>query len=189
MDGAPLSQAQALLHQHRIEKVLVVDAAYRCVGLITVKDLEKAKTHPHACKDDKGRLLSLPWSVDYFILYYNKEMFEKKNIAVPKTFEEMAAAAEKLTDPAAGTFGFVGRGLRNANMTLWTNVQDIRGDLSGDTAIDTCGARRMDGAHKSNPIRDVQIIGCVSLLFHLFTFLWVGCSSLKMREFWSVLES
>jgi IMP dehydrogenase len=56
MDGAPLSQAQALLHQHRIEKVLVVDAAYRCVGLITVKDLEKAKTHPHACKDDKGRL-------------------------------------------------------------------------------------------------------------------------------------
>ncbi|MCX7317603.1 MAG: sugar ABC transporter substrate-binding protein [Hyphomicrobiales bacterium] len=72
-------------------------------------------------KDDKGRLLSLPWSVDYFILYYNKEMFEKKNIAVPKTFEEMAAAAEKLTDPAAGTFGFVGRGLRNANMTLWTN--------------------------------------------------------------------
>jgi IMP dehydrogenase len=55
-DGAPLYDAQVLLHQHRIEKVLVVDAAYRCVGLITVKDLEKAKTHPNACKDEKGRL-------------------------------------------------------------------------------------------------------------------------------------
>ena len=72
-------------------------------------------------KNDKGRMLSLPWSVDYFILYYNKEMFQKKGIVVPKTFDEMVAAAEKLTDPKEGTFGFVGRGLRNANMTLWTN--------------------------------------------------------------------
>src|SRR2546423_14963557 len=66
-------------------------------------------------------MLSLPWSVDYFILYYNKEMFQKKGVAVPKTFDEMVAAAEKLTDAKEGTFGFVGRGLRNANMTLWTN--------------------------------------------------------------------
>jgi multiple sugar transport system substrate-binding protein len=72
-------------------------------------------------KNDKGRMLSLPWSVDYFILYYNKEMFEKKGIAVPKTLDEMADAAEKLTDPKAGTYGFVGRGLRNANMALWSN--------------------------------------------------------------------
>jgi multiple sugar transport system substrate-binding protein len=72
-------------------------------------------------KNDKGRMLSLPWSVDYFILYYNKEMFEKKGIAVPKTLEEMADAAEKLTDPKTGTYGFVGRGLRNANVALWTN--------------------------------------------------------------------
>ena len=66
-------------------------------------------------------MLSLPWSVDYFILYYNKELFQKKGVAVPKTFDEMVAAAEKLTDAKEGTFGFVGRGLRNANMTLWTN--------------------------------------------------------------------
>jgi multiple sugar transport system substrate-binding protein len=72
-------------------------------------------------KNDKGQMLSLPWSVDYFILYYNKEMFQKKGVAVPKTFDEMVAAAEKLTDAKEGTFGFVGRGLRNANMTLWTN--------------------------------------------------------------------
>ncbi|MGE3624433.1 MAG: IMP dehydrogenase, partial [Bdellovibrionales bacterium] len=49
-------EAKKLLHQHRIEKLLVVDEAYRCIGLITVKDIEKARLHPHACKDDKGRL-------------------------------------------------------------------------------------------------------------------------------------
>jgi multiple sugar transport system substrate-binding protein len=70
-------------------------------------------------KNDKGQMLSLPWSVDYFILYYNKELFAKKGVAVPKTLDEMAVAAEKLTGD--GVFGFVGRGLRNANMTLWTN--------------------------------------------------------------------
>ena len=72
-------------------------------------------------KNDKGQMLSLPWSVDYFILYYNKELFQKKGVAVPKTLEEMVTAAEKLTDAKEGTFGFVGRGLRNANMALWTN--------------------------------------------------------------------
>jgi multiple sugar transport system substrate-binding protein len=72
-------------------------------------------------KNDKGQMLSLPWSVDYFILYYNKELFQKKGVAVPKTLDEMVVAAEKLTDPKEGTFGFVGRGLRNANMALWTN--------------------------------------------------------------------
>ena len=72
-------------------------------------------------KNDKGQMLSLPWSVDYFILYYNKELFQKKGVAVPKTLDEMVTAAEKLTDAKDGIYGFVGRGLRNANMTLWTN--------------------------------------------------------------------
>ncbi|MFZ1093529.1 MAG: IMP dehydrogenase [Xanthobacteraceae bacterium] len=48
--------AKRLLHQHRIEKLLVVDERYRCVGLITVKDIEKAVANPHACKDEQGRL-------------------------------------------------------------------------------------------------------------------------------------
>src|SRR5258708_19734238 len=72
-------------------------------------------------KNDKGQMHSLPWSVDYFILYYNKEMFQRKGVAVPKTFDEMVVAAEPLTDPKEGTFAFVGRGLPNANMTLVTN--------------------------------------------------------------------
>jgi len=49
-------EAKRMLHQHRIEKLLVVDDQYRCVGLITVKDMEKAVTHPLACKDAQGRL-------------------------------------------------------------------------------------------------------------------------------------
>jgi IMP dehydrogenase len=55
-EGVSQDEAKRLLHQHRIEKLLVVDAQYRCVGLITVKDMEKAVTHPLACKDAQGRL-------------------------------------------------------------------------------------------------------------------------------------
>lgn len=54
--GVSRDEAKRLLHQHRIEKLLVVDDAYRCVGLVTVKDIEKAQQHPNACKDMDGRL-------------------------------------------------------------------------------------------------------------------------------------
>ena len=49
-------EAKRLLHQHRIEKLLVVDDDFRCIGLMTVKDIEKAQQHPNACKDDLERL-------------------------------------------------------------------------------------------------------------------------------------
>jgi len=55
-EGVGQSEAKRLLHQHRIEKLLVVDDQYRCVGLITVKDIEKAVANPNACKDEQGRL-------------------------------------------------------------------------------------------------------------------------------------
>jgi len=55
-EGVKPDEAKRLLHQHRIEKILVVDDAYRCVGLITVKDIEKAQKYPNACKDERGRL-------------------------------------------------------------------------------------------------------------------------------------
>ena len=55
-EGVPAEEARRLLHQYRIEKLLVVDEAFRCIGLITVKDMEKAQAYPNACKDDKGRL-------------------------------------------------------------------------------------------------------------------------------------
>ena len=55
-EGVGKEEARRLLHHHRIEKLLVVDEDYRCVGLITVKDIEKATLFPHACKDSEGRL-------------------------------------------------------------------------------------------------------------------------------------
>src|SRR5690348_16518749 len=55
-EGVSQDEAKRLLHQHRIEKLLVVDAQYRCVGLITVKDIEKAVANPNSCKDEQGRL-------------------------------------------------------------------------------------------------------------------------------------
>ncbi len=54
--GVGQEEARRLLHQRRIEKLLVVDDAYRCVGLITVKDIEKAVMYPEATKDAAGRL-------------------------------------------------------------------------------------------------------------------------------------
>ena len=48
--------ARKLLHKHRIEKLVVVDKDNFCVGLITVKDMEKAQNHPESCKDEHGRL-------------------------------------------------------------------------------------------------------------------------------------
>ncbi len=55
-EGATKEEAKRLLHQRRIEKLLVVDGDYRCIGLITVKDIEKANKFPGASKDEKGRL-------------------------------------------------------------------------------------------------------------------------------------
>jgi IMP dehydrogenase len=55
-DGVTHDEAKRLLHKHRIEKLLVIDDEGRCIGLITVKDIEKATLHPNACKDAQGRL-------------------------------------------------------------------------------------------------------------------------------------
>jgi IMP dehydrogenase len=55
-EGVGRDEAKRLLHQHRIEKLLVVDDSYRCTGLITVKDIEKAQLYPNASKDEHGRL-------------------------------------------------------------------------------------------------------------------------------------
>ena len=55
-EGVSMEEARRLLHARRIEKLLVVDSAYHCVGLITVKDIEKAVLHPDATKDATGRL-------------------------------------------------------------------------------------------------------------------------------------
>ena len=55
-EGITLNQSKKLLHEHRIEKLLVVDQEGRLTGLITIKDIEKVIKYPHACKDSRGRL-------------------------------------------------------------------------------------------------------------------------------------
>lgn len=54
--GASRDEVQHLMHEHRLEKILVVDDAFKLRGMITVKDFKKAERKPNACKDDKGRL-------------------------------------------------------------------------------------------------------------------------------------
>ncbi len=49
-------EAKQLLHHNRIEKIIIVDEDYKCIGLVTVKDIEKATLNPNACKDNDGRL-------------------------------------------------------------------------------------------------------------------------------------
>jgi multiple sugar transport system substrate-binding protein len=67
-----------------------------------------------------GTMDTLPLQIDYWILYWNKELFEKKGLAFPNTLDEVLKAAEALHDPSNRVYGFVGRGLKNANVPVWT---------------------------------------------------------------------
>ncbi|SNB70036.1 carbohydrate ABC transporter substrate-binding protein, CUT1 family [Arboricoccus pini] len=71
--------------------------------------------------NEQGELRSLPISVDYWIIYWNKDLFQKAGLEFPQTFDALIAAAEKLTDPATGTYGFVARGMKNANLPVWAS--------------------------------------------------------------------
>jgi multiple sugar transport system substrate-binding protein len=68
-----------------------------------------------------GRVMSLPLNLDPWVVYWNKEIFEAKGVKYPATFAEMLDAAAKLNDPAKGVTGFVGRGLKNANVPVWSS--------------------------------------------------------------------
>jgi multiple sugar transport system substrate-binding protein len=69
-----------------------------------------------------GKLNVLAMNQDLFILMYNKQLLDAKGVAPPKTLDELMAAAIKLTDPSKGVYGFVGRGLKNANVVLYDNM-------------------------------------------------------------------
>src|SRR6476469_6071723 len=71
--------------------------------------------------ESDGRVMSLPMNLDPWVVYYNKELFAAKGVAFPKTFAEMSDAAAKLHDSGKGVAGFVGRGLKNANVPVWTS--------------------------------------------------------------------
>jgi len=72
---------------------------------------------------DDGKINALPLNQDLFILFYNKELLAAKGYsAPPKTFDEMMTMAQALTDPSKQIYGFVGRGLKNANVVLYDNI-------------------------------------------------------------------
>ncbi|MES2714007.1 MAG: extracellular solute-binding protein [Pseudomonadota bacterium] len=68
-----------------------------------------------------GRMDTLPAFADYFILYYNKELLAAKNVAVPTTWDEMFDGAKRIEDRARQVYGHVGRGVKNANVVLWSS--------------------------------------------------------------------
>lgn len=93
-------------------------------GSLTSPDLDFAdigQAGLNFSTQNDGTLDTMPKFVDYWILYYNKELFEQKGVAYPKTMDEIVTAAEKLNDPAKGIAGFVSRGLKNANVPVWTS--------------------------------------------------------------------
>jgi len=87
-----------------------------------------------------GRVLSLPLNLDPWVVYYNKELLDAKNVAYPKNFVEMIDAAGKLNDPSKGVAGFVARGLKNANVPVWSSF--LLG--YGGTFIDSKGKLATD---------------------------------------------
>jgi multiple sugar transport system substrate-binding protein len=68
-----------------------------------------------------GRIDSLPLSIDLWVLYWNKQIFQEAGVEYPKTMDEMLATARKLTVPSRQQYGFVARGVKNANIPVWTS--------------------------------------------------------------------
>ncbi|MBX3569180.1 MAG: sugar ABC transporter substrate-binding protein [Rhizobiaceae bacterium] len=88
-----------------------------------------------------GRMDTLPCSLDYFLLYYNKELFEQAGVEFPTSMDDIVQVAAKLTKPENNVYGFVSRGLKNANVPVWMNLlfgQDIDAlDAGGKLMTDT----------------------------------------------------
>lgn len=88
-----------------------------------------------------GRIDTLPCKIDYWIIYWNKELFDAKGVKFPTNFDELVAAAKTLNDPSKNIAGFVARGLKNANTPVWTSFM-----LNWDAVtIDEKGQMYTDG--------------------------------------------
>jgi multiple sugar transport system substrate-binding protein len=93
---------------------------------ITNPDLDMADFSPPSMQvatSPDGKINVLPNNQDLFILFYNKDLLSQKGFnAPPKTYDELMSMAHALTDASKGTYGFVGRGLKNANVVLYDNM-------------------------------------------------------------------
>lgn len=72
--------------------------------------------------DTEGRICSIPIKIDLWMLYWNKALFEAKGISYPESFDAMLEAAKSLHDPDNNVVGYLARGLKNANVPVWTHL-------------------------------------------------------------------
>lgn len=88
---------------------------------LDMSDFSKASME--VASQSNGKINVMPNNQDLFILFYNKELLASKGFnAPPKTYDELYQMAKALTDPKKQVYGFVGRGLKNANVALWDNI-------------------------------------------------------------------
>jgi multiple sugar transport system substrate-binding protein len=124
-------------------------------------------------KDKNGRFGALPFSVDYWIVYWNKDLFAAKNLDYPKTFDELVKAAETLTDPANNISGFVARGAKNANVPVWTSLM-----LGyGKSAIGADGSLQTDSPEAIEAAAIYQRLMTKSAPRGVTGFNWAECQS------------
>lgn len=76
----------------------------------------------HAATAPDGMIHTIPLNQDLFIVYYNKQMLKDAGLGFPKSLDEFYETAKKLTDRSKGVAGFVGRGVKNANVVLWSQL-------------------------------------------------------------------
>jgi multiple sugar transport system substrate-binding protein len=115
----------------------------------SLKESDFAEAGLTFAKDSNGVMRSFPFSVDYWIIYWNKALFDKKGLTYPDTFDDMVKAAEALTDKSTNTYGFVARGLKNANTPVWTTFMLGYGatPLGADGKLQTTSQGALDAAN------------------------------------------
>jgi multiple sugar transport system substrate-binding protein len=101
-----------------------------------------------------GRIDSVPFNIDPWVLYYNKELFDARRVAYPRNFPEIIDAAAKLNDPAKGTSGFVARGLKNANVPVWSSF--LLGN--GGSFVDSSGRLMTETAEAIDAAKMYQVL-------------------------------
>ncbi|WP_454813898.1 ABC transporter substrate-binding protein [Labrys neptuniae] len=124
-------------------------------------------------KDKNGRFGALPFSVDYWIVYWNKDLFAAKGLEYPKTFEEMVKAAEAITDASNNIAGFVARGAKNANVPVWTSF--LLGH--GKNPVDADGSLQTDSAEAIEAAALYQRLMTKSAPRGVTGFNWAECQS------------
>jgi len=124
-------------------------------------------------KDGQGHFGALPFSVDYWIIYWNKALFAEKGLSFPQTFDELAETAEALTDPKTNTYGFVARGMKNANTPILTSF--MRG--FGKPSVDDKGVLLTDSSEGIESAKLYQRLMTKSAPPGVAGFNWAECQS------------